>query len=200
MEIIIHDKDAHRHSMDCIEALWAIYVRKGRRALWVQFGLGILFLMAGYSPLSNTLFDTTHYDRVAQGTRTIHHGQIADIFGAIGAVYLYILVVGLISRSSRKTTFLADGQRFADVSYKEMNEDKVTITEEGRSAETPTYTSTMKWEIYISFSRFKGFLVLNVGRSPSGYSRQIVDLRSVSQEEQEELYGFLRERMAEIRV
>jgi len=198
MEIIIHDKAAYEHSLEKNEIQWQLYVRKGRRNILIQYGIGILFLIIGFFPTYDSGINTKYANDDTHQNETKNDKDSTNIALVVGIVYI-ILVSGSLFRQGRaKVAFMDEAGYKGRIIYKASNESMISINEERIRYENPVEKTEWKWAAFLIFSLYKNYLILSFDRDSR--SSFFIDERLLSAESYQKLLDLVRQKVREGKV
>lgn len=198
MEIIIHDKEAYQHSLDKNEIQWQLYVRKGRRNILIQYGIGILFLIIAFFPIYDSDTNTKYANGDTHQKETKNDKDSTNIALVVGIVYI-ILVSGSLFRQGRaKLAFMDEAGYKGRIVYKASNESIISINEDRIKYENPVEKTEWKWAAFLIFSLYKDYLILSFDRSSR--SSFLIDRKLLSAESYKELLDLVRLKLREVKV
>jgi hypothetical protein len=193
MEIIIQDKNAFQNTLQDRSVLWKIYFKKNRKVYLIQFAIGALLLIIGFSPLNTSVSQTEYINYMTHQHEITYHRNEVNLVGATGIAYILLLLISIITLRKGRKRSSVEADRFARLIFKQVNEATTTINNEGITYQTPATTFHCSWIIIPHFSIYKNYLVLNL--DPSGDQLFLVNQELLPEQDARELLTFLRQRI-----
>jgi len=198
MEIIIHDKDAYQNSLEQNKIIWQLFVRKNRRSYFIQYGVGILFLLFGLIPMGDWDFKTDNANHITHQTETRNDKDSMNIARVVGIVWIVLVSSSLIRLGKTKETFMDEAGYRGRIIFKTANEAMTTINEERVGYENPVTKSEWKWAAFLTFYLYKQYIILNYDRT--GRNSYLIDKRLVPAERFEDLINLIRQKVQEGKI
>lgn len=198
MDIVIHDKKAYQHFMEERKIAWQLIVRRNRKIFLIQYGIGILFTIIGFSPIYNNVNKTEYVNNITHENKTIYEHSSFNLVGAFGIAYIVLTSTLLIGQFRRKEAFLDEaglrGRRF----FKQSNETTLIFREENIIHESDLAKSIYKWEMFSSLFLYRNFIFLNIDKA--GANGLAINRELISEESYQELLNFIKQKMPEKKI
>jgi hypothetical protein len=198
MEIIIHDKDAYQHTLEQNGILWQLFVRKNRRSYFIQFGIGILFLLFGMIPVGDWDFKTVNANHITHQTETRNDKDSMNIALVVGIVWIVLVSASLTRLGKTKVAFMDEAAYRGRIIFKTSNESMTTINEESVRYENPVTKSEWKWAAFLTFSLYKDYILLNYDRT--GRSSFVIEEKLLPTGTYRGLLDMIRQKVQEAKI
>jgi hypothetical protein len=198
MEIIIHDKDAYQHSLEQYNILWQLSVRRNRRSYFIQYGVGILFLLFGLIPVGDWDFKTDNANHITHQTETRTDKDSMNIALIVGVVWILLVSASLIRLGKTKQAFMDEAGYRGRIVYKASNESMTSINEERVRYENPVTKSEWKWMAFLTYSLYKEYIILNYDRT--GRSSFVIEEKLLPPDSYKLLLDLIRQKVQELKI
>ena len=198
MEIIIHDKEAYQHSLDENSVLWKLFVRRNRRSYIIQYGVGVLFLVFGLFPTSDSAVKTENANNITRQNETRYDKESNSIPIVVGIVWIVLVSSSLVRLRKLKESLMDEAGYRGRIVYQSSNESTTSINEERIRYENPVTKSEWKWAAFLTFNLYKDWIILNYDRT--GRSSFVIEKKLLSAELYDTLLNFMRQKLTETKV
>jgi hypothetical protein len=198
MEIVIQDKKAYQHFMEERNIAWQLIVKRVRKIFLIQYGIGILLTIIGFSPIYDTVNKTEYVNNITHENKTIYEHSSSNLVGAFGLAYIVMNSVFLIGLFRRKEVFLDEAGLRGRKFFKQSNETTFIFRDENIIHESDLAKSIYKWEMFSSLFLYKDFIFLNIDKA--GANGLAIKRELISEESYHELINFIKQKMPEKKV
>jgi hypothetical protein len=197
MDLVINDGNSYQNFLTEKRIFWNIIYKKAQKILFIQFGIGILLLIIGFSPLNTSETKIERINNITHQSETTYQHETINFVGTLGIAFILLGIFSAFSLRKQKEKLMDETSRVGKLYFKNSNESAIKINDEGISFENSAVKRTYRWYVFSGFFQFDDYITLSL--DSDGLNNLFINRELVSDEIFQNLVNFLRLKIPEKR-